>query len=366
MIKNLRFIILNIKVQATKHKSLFIIFLATQMIMSICLIYVIAKTDEGALVNSSYDYELKTFVVWGTDIYKLNAENLVNSLKWFDENSDISQIIIALEPPPEIDKSYTSFYAFPFSEQELFMSIPEKYKVKNAMKLSINDIENKNIVIYADNLVNNEIGDSETLTLYGKSYFMAGLVDMFEMDYTLISYNSVLKNKLPVEKILITYNEIQDEADMTNKSFDIYSAFPGANIELPAERDFDLEERLNNNKVLSYSMLLLAVISLVYIYAYFLNKRKKNMLIFIMCGCTRLRLLASLIFEVCILFLIQFSLAIICLKAFLNRFIIFIEPAMRMTLNSDSYLKALIFSAIVIILVFIPEVLFFQTKNLKK
>jgi len=357
---------LNIKVQATKHKSLFIIFLATQMIMSICLIYVIAKTDEGALVNSSYDYELKTFVVWGTEGYKLNAENMTASMELLDGNPDISQVKIVLEPPPEIDKTYMPFYAFPFSEQELFMSIPEKIKVRNAMKLSAEDVENKSIVIYADNLVNNEIGDAKAITLYGKSYLMAGLVDMFEMEYSLISYNSVLKNQLPVENILITYSEIKDEADMTNKSFDIYSAFPGANIELPSERDFDLEERLNNNKMLSYSMLLLAVISLVYIYAYFLNKRKKNMLIFIICGCTRLRLLASLIFEICFLFLLQFSVAIICFKAFLNRLIISIEPAMRMTLNPDSYLKALIFSAIVIILVFIPEVLFFQTKNLKK
>lgn len=355
---------LNLKNIILKNKFIFVVFVITQVIIFSSLIYIIADVNTSDFQNSSYDDTLRTYVVRETETDKFTAEKLISAIESLKQNPDINDVVINIPVDENTDYAQNGIYnygavSYPLKEEEMFKSLDDFYDTKNFTS-SEHDADN---IIALCTSFNDYNYTDKSITLYNKDFRIIGAVDIYQTDKSIINFSSLLANDIPVESIYIRYNEISDASDMFSKTTYLQGLFENAIIELPANRDYALEEQMENKKILQYAMIILALIGLSYLFVYMLESQKKTAEIFFMCGCSEMKFVIVSLLSVLAISFIQLIIVFVLYFAVLEKVIVSIEPAMRFTLNAECYLRTFMTIAIETIIVFVPIVLNFLKKK---
>ncbi|MBR2916736.1 MAG: FtsX-like permease family protein, partial [Clostridia bacterium] len=176
-----------------------------------------------------------------------------------------------------------------------------------------------------------------------------------------IPYETMVNDKIPVEQIMIKFCNIENKNDLNTKFIAISKVFPDNTILTPISRNLKNEEYMMYQKAIILGMILWAIISYVYIYAYLIEKRQYVTDIYYICGCSKKKQAIMLFSEIILISVVQSVFSVLLYITILKRAIISIEPVMKFSLNCETYFTSFVINLLIATFVFV-----LMTKKIRK
>jgi len=284
----------NIKSFLLHHKVIFAIFIISQMVSTLAVLYVTSVFQVSQIADREYADSLRTFTVVLDN--SISSQELDEQLYTINAQykGELRQLVIYSD-----DYGVKANYFYP-PELYHFVKIGS-YFAPLAFEMGTNQI------------ILNEIFDFESYSI-GDNYFVGGVSYTIvgiasNNDYNEIPY-SALPDTLPISaiqlKTTIIPNKNQIESTLSNLSeifLDDVSIFP------PEEPDFNLLSQHNMEYMVCILIFLLSITNISYLFQFVLEKRKSQLAIFRACGCSKRKALCVYLGESIVLATGQF---IIC------------------------------------------------------
>jgi hypothetical protein len=363
---NIKLILLDIKGFFTKSRGICILFCLLLTLIIFTFIYALTGIQSYSYINSSYDQSLRTFVVKENDFYKLTASNLETAKIFYanDTNIEKLEILMRLDVVINTENGMTNqqvVSAFPLVEDSLFQNVKTNHKTAvNVTIPSADAMATENLVIYSVFLFN--YGGQNITHISGIPFNITAAVDMSDSANSIINSSSIFRENIPISQINIQYKNITDSYTMMKIQGELMTLFPGAVIEPPVERDFNIEEIFNNRRTLQYGLMILAVISLSFMYIYLMNTKSEQVKIYLCLGCTGRKLFVLYLFEIIGIYILCFAVNIILYRFIFIDLLIEVIPMMRYTLNFKNFTAAFLINLGLLLAVFLPIILHFNQR----
>ena len=200
----------------------------------------------------------------------------------------------------------------------------------------------------------NSVSLGDKVEFLNREFTVSGTVLTQTRDkaYREIAYSSI-KDSDKIHKLNIKFDGLPSTSQVEGLTAYLYETFSDADITPPEPRDYLKEYGFDSRLLISFSLLILVVLNISFLYKYILLKRKDRFAIFRICGCKKSKAFFILLNEVLIYFIVDFIAALVIWYAFLKRLLI----GESITL---SILDTIIPSAVYLVLmlaVFIPNVM---------
>lgn len=309
----------------------------------------LGKQISVGLISDKYDADLRTYIV---QINGSSADTFSEKLTTLKNRKDIESI----ELIGERESYYYDVSSYYIGEDAAILKAINNYRYFGNASL----YGDRNI-LYSDILSEGNNRTKDKVVLYGKEYNIAARTDSYYFSKCIIPYETMVNDKIPVEQIMIKFCNIENKNDLNTKFIAISKVFPDNTILTPISRNLKNEEYMMYQKAIILGMILWAIISYVYIYAYLIEKRQYVTDIYYICGCSKKKQAIMLFSEIILISVVQSVFSVLLYITILKRAIISIEPVMKFSLNCETYFTSFVINLLIATFVFV-----LMTKKIRK
>lgn len=182
---------------------------------------------------------------------------------------------------------------------------------------------NNDILIDSLYAKDNNISIGDKIILLNREFNVSGLSIPFSRNFIFneILYSS-LNNDDKIYKLDIKLKNLPKKNESENFFAYLTENFVGADITPPEERNYLNEYKFDSQLLISFSVMLLVVFNISFIYQYILMKRKNKFVIYNICGCTKTKSFLILFSEILCYFIAHLLTALAVWFAFLKKLLI--------------------------------------------
>lgn len=353
-----------IKAAIKANPLVYTIFLFFYVFTTITMIYVVGKYSSNLSAYDDYDDSLSTFSAeyhMGTEVpfsdMRQAVQNYVD-----DENVGYVQLsfidILDINEHPEL----LSFYAMAYADNEFEMT---KRYFENS---GIDDVDVNTFISSEDCMILVESAltpDGDIFDIQNRPYKVIKRIPWGDGGATshLVSYNSVLKNNPEIHKISIKFNSISGSAQLNDIKDALSADFPGAEIEEPVLRDYNVESIFSMGNILVYLVIALSLVNIFYIFRFIYESRRTQYEIMSLCGCTSRKITLFAAAEILLIFVVQSFAGILLFHLAIQPIVTLLEPLLKYTFNMKLYLAVSGISALFCFTTMIIEFIVLQKRK---
>lgn len=287
--KKMKLMFRNVQTLVQQHFLVLCLFIIGIIVSSITILYSIGKVYSMAEYVSD---EQRVTVAFDQNVCFSECNHAIDSLS--DELSEISNIKVTVG-----------------DENTFAMKMPWNYMIQYGT--SFDSTDEPQIVVGCFGTLYGEIGSYAEVD--GKSYRIVGqrAVEYFNQ----INYAS-LTDDTAIQKIEIILSPISSSQKIDRIGKKVESAFPNAQITLPNTMDYASFLLSDPQFYIAIILTVFAVLNLMQLYRYLLNKRKNLYAVYQICGCNKFTGFLIFFGEMELLSLVPYGITVLCYKLFLE------------------------------------------------
>lgn len=326
----------NIKNFAVHHKGMFVVFLVSQMVSALSVLYVTSVFQASQNADREYQDYLRAFSVvlpeaetsqsLETQLLELQVEfgQEIRQLVVYGETLRVKANL--LYPPYHHRAVYTGSYF-----------APEAFSTGSA------EIILHELPMTADY----RVGD--TYLLLGKPYTIVGLCG--DGGYNEVPYGA-LPEELPLSQVQLFTAELPTKAQTEEITRRLAGIFPEAAVLPPEMPDFQLFSQHNMEYLVCMLIFLLSVVNIAYLFQFILEKRKSQLALIRTCGCTTGKAWLMYLAESVFLFTLPFLCSALILHFGISRWFSALNGSRPFAMGLAEYLSVYFVYLLLLLVVF--------------
>lgn len=255
-----------------KSRFLFILFILIQIISVFAVEYSFLSYRKQQIERSVYSDGVATFSI----IYQNGVAfgKVKNKLQALTESTPVNIKFCYIDC---MDNEQLRAYAFGRDVKILYG----------------NNFSDNNQTIISHDLYLEGVRIGDRLSLFNNEYQVCGVINF---SYSEIPFSSVSDNEV-IRKIVLETRSIPTKHESEQLLSYLSQEFPNGLVVLPEGRDMNTEYFFDTQTVVSFSLFILAMINISYLFKHIVEKRKKYYAISMCCGASSLRMKCTLIAE---------------------------------------------------------------------
>jgi hypothetical protein len=334
----------NIKKFLKNNRVIFAVFIISQIVTSISIIYIYAIFDAKKTRDIIYNNDIRSYtVLYSTKISDDIPEKL-NTV--YQKYEDFLEQIVLFSNSEYIKLNY------------LYPGIADQ-STQIGSYFSKEAFENgeRQIIINDESSDQYNIGD--IYILHDREYTVVGLTK--NDGYNEIPFKA-LNSNITIEKIVFIAKDIPNKTQNEEITAYLHTVFDDVRVSPPPEANYFLSSENISSYFMSIAIFLLAIVNISYIYRYILYCRKRQFVIIRVSGCSMKRALFLYLSEIIILSTVQFTLSCLISHFCISRFFAYLNFYLTYSMDIYKYIGLYTLYMLIVILVFMNVILKFIRK----
>lgn len=342
----LKVILLNIKNFAVKFKLIFALFILSQLISTISIIFVY-----GVVVFQQKDAQFhnqlaRTFYVNSVEEFNLTIEPKLERL-FLEKRGFLRRIGVFLD-----DNLYAEYF-YPSSYNPLFVKYGKYFNEHDFLA-------GRKQIIISESFTEGSKTIGDYYLINNEPYEIIGVFLLDE--YNEIPFKAI-SPEVQIAQVLVVLEDIPSPRQIQVWTDFLATLFPEAEILEPVLPDHSARAQNLVNSIISMSIGFLAVLNYSYLYRYVLMLRASQYATFRICGCSHIRGFLIYLGEVLLLAGGQFVLSVAIFHYLVAPNFSKINENLKYLLHGKDYLNLCIIYILVVLTVFIPVVVQYSRQS---
>lgn len=325
----------NLKKFIFENKVIFMIFIISQIVSSISIIYIYAVFDAKRNQDIVYDNSLKSYTIEFLSKADESIPRVLDTI-YEQHKKDFKQAILYSD-----SSSIKLNYVYPPNEAR-FTQIGSYFSKEafesGKMQVIVNNLQDKDY----------KIGD--IFTINNAEYTIVGLAS--NNDYNEIPFKAFTTYS-EINRIVFVTDEIPNKTQSEAMTQYLYSEFNNVQVKPPVEANYFLSSENLVSYLVSILIFLLAIVNISYIYKYILQSRKKYFVVIRICGCSERYAMILYLSEVIILSTAQFALSCFITHFGVSKFFAYLNFDLVYSMNIYKYIGLYTFYIAIVVIVFV-------------
>ncbi len=326
----------NVKNFAVHHKGMFVVFLVSQMVSALSVLYVTSVFQASQNADRDYQDNLRGFTVMlpeGETSQNLKAR--LSELQ-VEFGQEIRQLVVYGEEP----RVKANLVYPPYHHQAVYTG---SYFSREAFDSGSAEIILHELPMTGDY----RVGD--TYLLAGRPYTVKGI--NANGDYNEVPYGA-LPEELPPSRVQLFTAELPTKAQTEEITRRLAGIFPEAAVLPPEMPDFQLFSQHNMEYLVCTLIFLLSVVNIAYLFQFILEQRKSQLALFRTCGCTTGRAWFLYLAESVFLFTLPFLCSALILHFGISRWFSALNGSRPFAMGLAEYLSVYFVYLLLLLVVF--------------
>lgn len=316
------------------HPFIFIAFSLLQITSILAAVFLYGNFRAQRIVQEEYRGVTSTFeVLYGDGVGMQKIQDSIQKVMTQAEYP-VANITVLLDADNRVVAKYR------YNAAEVDMGAPLK--------------NNDDILLDSLYAKDNEIAVGDKVTFLNREFTVCGLTLPLNRNTAVkeIRYDA-LNGTDKAYQLDIQLQNLPTKNTAERFSSYLYETFDGASVFDPAERNYADEYGFDAQLFLSFSVMLLVVFNISFLYQYILMKRKNVFAIYSICGCTKKKAFFLLLSEVACYFLAHTAVALAVWMLFLKNALI--EDAVKLGIL-DMLIPVFIYFGFMLV-IFVPKLM---------
>lgn len=339
-------IIKNIKQLIITHRTVFILFVVSQLISTLSIMFVYSASVSQDQQSLTYNQKIRTYTVKQEENYNASLDKML-TLILNEKEGLLRNITVKLGENSEIHAEFTYINRNP-----LYVHYGRYFTEEDFNR-------GARQIILCDTLAEGQKKVGGTFNLYGTEYAIIGIIG--QSLFHEIPYCSI-DDYGHISEISFALVAPPNSKELEEWRAYLQYHFKDASIEVPEQQDLSYAAGNLYRRLSSMVIGLLAIINFSYLYNFVLLRRRGWYASLRICGCSKLKGMLIYFMEVLIISVILFLFCGVCFHLFVSRLLPEINENLIYMMNIGDYITLLMIYLIVITAVFMPMIIRFSSE----